>query len=241
MESDNKNVANSTQTSGVKKHLTPVSAPSTPIENASAVIAIDSAIPSLSDPNLKTRSTVTDPIDATVAAPETALAVPSKTLVITGGETPVLTSNNLYAPTANAVNQEDATVAQLTEKQVAPFAMPATTGGEIHVLASANPYARAALAQREVVPASNINLEKPPDWKGKGIAYATQDSYSDQSSDIEPDSSDTLGRTPASGSLLEGTPVQRIPARRNPGSPLWSFPDSVSGSLPFLREMENFR
>ncbi|KAF2543135.1 hypothetical protein F2Q68_00030828 [Brassica cretica] len=51
----------------------------------------------------------------------------------------------------------------------------------------------------------------------------------------------TLGRTPASGSLLEGTPVQRIPARRNPGSPLWSFPGSVSGSLPFLREMENFR
>ncbi|KAF3596720.1 hypothetical protein DY000_02023217 [Brassica cretica] len=141
-----KSSANSTQTSGVKKHLTPVSAPSTPIENASAVIAIDSAIPSLSDPNLKTRSTVPDPIDATVAAPETALAVPSKTLVITGGETPVLTSNNLYAPTANAVNPEDATVAQPTEKQVAPFATPATTGGEIPVLASANPYARAALA-----------------------------------------------------------------------------------------------
>ncbi|KAF3561197.1 hypothetical protein DY000_02014531 [Brassica cretica] len=35
----------------------------------------------------------------------------------------------------------------------------------------------------------------------------------------------TLGRTPASGSLLEGTPVPRIPTRRNPGSPLWRFPD----------------
>ncbi|KAF3552733.1 hypothetical protein F2Q69_00012715 [Brassica cretica] len=69
------------------------------------------------------------------------------------------------------------------------------------------------------------------------------------------------GRTPAFGSPLEGTPVPRIPAGRNtglwiptgrnpgsqdpcwrnPGSPLWSFPGSVSGSLPFLREMENFR
>ncbi|KAF3603619.1 hypothetical protein F2Q69_00037710 [Brassica cretica] len=48
-------------------------------------------------------------------------------------------------------------------------------------------------------------------------------------------------RTPASGSPLEGTPVHRIPARRNPGSPLWSFPGSVSGSLPFLWEMETFR
>ncbi|KAF2571502.1 hypothetical protein F2Q70_00002826 [Brassica cretica] len=42
----------------------------------------------------------------------------------------------------------------------------------------------------------------------------------------------TPGRTPASGSLLEGTPVPRIPARRNPGSPLWSFPSPVPGSSP---------
>ncbi|KAF3529112.1 hypothetical protein DY000_02040767 [Brassica cretica] len=35
-----------------------------------------------------------------------------------------------------------------------------------------------------------------------------------------------------SGSPLEGTPVPRIPARRNPGSLLWSFPGPVPGSLP---------
>ncbi|KAF2571952.1 hypothetical protein F2Q70_00003768 [Brassica cretica] len=34
----------------------------------------------------------------------------------------------------------------------------------------------------------------------------------------------TPGRTPASGSPLEGTPVPRIPAGRNPGSPLRSTP-----------------
>ncbi|KAF3558724.1 hypothetical protein F2Q69_00013412 [Brassica cretica] len=32
------------------------------------------------------------------------------------------------------------------------------------------------------------------------------------------------------GSPLEGTLVPRIPARRNPGSPLWSFPGPVPGS-----------
>ncbi|KAF3499083.1 hypothetical protein F2Q69_00042226 [Brassica cretica] len=42
----------------------------------------------------------------------------------------------------------------------------------------------------------------------------------------------TPGRTPASGSPLEGTPVPRIPTRRNPGSPLWSFPGLVPGSPP---------
>ncbi|KAF3564631.1 hypothetical protein DY000_02016334 [Brassica cretica] len=42
----------------------------------------------------------------------------------------------------------------------------------------------------------------------------------------------TPGRTTASGSPLEGTPVPRIPARRNPGSPLWSFPCPVPGSPP---------
>ena len=40
----------------------------------------------------------------------------------------------------------------------------------------------------------------------------------------------TPGKTPASGSPLEGPPVPRIPARRNPGSLLWSFPGPVPGS-----------
>ncbi|KAF3586023.1 hypothetical protein F2Q69_00031249 [Brassica cretica] len=39
----------------------------------------------------------------------------------------------------------------------------------------------------------------------------------------------TQVKTPASGSPLERTPVPRIPARRSPGSPLWSFQGSVSG------------
>ncbi|KAF2573687.1 hypothetical protein F2Q70_00002785 [Brassica cretica] len=51
----------------------------------------------------------------------------------------------------------------------------------------------------------------------------------------------TPGRTPASGSLLEGTPVLRIPARRNPGSPLRSTPGLVPRTAPFPREKENFR
>ncbi|KAF2572865.1 hypothetical protein F2Q70_00002829 [Brassica cretica] len=42
----------------------------------------------------------------------------------------------------------------------------------------------------------------------------------------------TPGRTPASGSPLEGTPIPRIPARRNPVSPLWSFPGPVPRSRP---------
>ncbi|KAF3563340.1 hypothetical protein DY000_02014925 [Brassica cretica] len=42
----------------------------------------------------------------------------------------------------------------------------------------------------------------------------------------------TPGRTPASGSPLEGIPVPRIPARRNPGSPLWSFPGQAEGEVP---------
>ena len=46
------------------------------------------------------------------------------------------------------------------------------------------------IQQQEAAPASTEKLEKPPDWKGIGIAHATQDSDSDQSSDIEPDSSD---------------------------------------------------
>ncbi|WZZ30791.1 hypothetical protein YC2023_014192 [Brassica napus] len=151
LKSPSSSSINSTQTSGVKKKLTPVFAPLAPIENASAVIAIDSAIPFPSDPNLKIRSTVPDSTDAAVASLETAPAVPSKPLVTTGGETPVLASTNLSAPTANAVNPEDVT---------------------------------------EAAPASTEKLEKPPDWKGRGIAHATQDSDSDQSSDIEPDSSD---------------------------------------------------
>ncbi|KAF3565954.1 hypothetical protein DY000_02015625 [Brassica cretica] len=40
----------------------------------------------------------------------------------------------------------------------------------------------------------------------------------------------TPGRTPAYGSPLERTPVPRIPAKRNPGSPQWSFPGPVPGS-----------
>ncbi|KAF3565534.1 hypothetical protein DY000_02014370 [Brassica cretica] len=44
------------------------------------------------------------------------------------------------------------------------------------------------------------------------------------------------GRTPASGSPLEGTPVPRIPARRNPGSPLRTFPGPVPGSPPSYRK-----
>lgn len=67
-------------------------------------------------------------------------------LVTTGGETPVLASTNLSAPTANAVNPEDVTVSQPTKKQVAPFATAATTGGVILVLASVYPSAQAALA-----------------------------------------------------------------------------------------------
>ncbi|KAH0858874.1 hypothetical protein HID58_087135, partial [Brassica napus] len=51
----------------------------------------------------------------------------------------------------------------------------------------------------------------------------------------------TPGRTPASGSLLEGTPVLRIPARRNLGSPLRSTPGLVPRTAPFPREKENFR
>ncbi|KAF3567477.1 hypothetical protein DY000_02014458 [Brassica cretica] len=42
----------------------------------------------------------------------------------------------------------------------------------------------------------------------------------------------TPGRTLTSGSLLEGTPVPKIPARRNPGSPQWNFPGPVPGSPP---------
>ncbi|KAF3587391.1 hypothetical protein F2Q69_00029053 [Brassica cretica] len=42
----------------------------------------------------------------------------------------------------------------------------------------------------------------------------------------------TPGRTSASGSPLEGTPVPRIPARRNSGSLLWSFLGTVPGSPP---------
>ncbi|KAF3541773.1 hypothetical protein F2Q69_00024056 [Brassica cretica] len=45
----------------------------------------------------------------------------------------------------------------------------------------------------------------------------------------------TPGRTPASGSLLEGTPVLRIPARRNPSSPLRSTPGLVPRTAPFPR------
>ncbi|KAF2585202.1 hypothetical protein F2Q70_00035847 [Brassica cretica] len=45
-------------------------------------------------------------------------------------------------------------------------------------------------------------------------------------------SAQTPGRTPAFGSPLEGTPVPRIPARRNPGYLLWSFPGPVPGSPP---------
>ncbi|KAF2586408.1 hypothetical protein F2Q70_00035630 [Brassica cretica] len=51
-------------------------------------------------------------------------------------------------------------------------------------------------------------------------------------SQVSIDVVETPGGTPASGSPLEGTPVPRIPARRNPGSPLWSFPGPVLGSPP---------
>ncbi|KAF2563945.1 hypothetical protein F2Q70_00017553 [Brassica cretica] len=50
----------------------------------------------------------------------------------------------------------------------------------------------------------------------------------------------TPGRIPASGSPLEGTPVPRIPARRNPGSPLWSFPGLVPGSPPSSGKWKTF-
>jgi len=46
----------------------------------------------------------------------------------------------------------------------------------------------------------------------------------------------TPDRTPASGSPLEGTPVPRIPAGRNPGSPLRSTPGLVPRTTPFPRE-----
>ncbi|KAH0884267.1 hypothetical protein HID58_060363 [Brassica napus] len=45
----------------------------------------------------------------------------------------------------------------------------------------------------------------------------------------------TPSRTPASGSPLEGTPVPRIPARRNPGSPLRSIPGPVPRTAPSPR------
>ncbi|KAF2614802.1 hypothetical protein F2Q70_00011956 [Brassica cretica] len=50
----------------------------------------------------------------------------------------------------------------------------------------------------------------------------------------------TPGRTPASGSPLEGTPVHRIPARRNTGFPLWSFPGPVPGSPPSFGKWKTF-
>ncbi|KAF2574660.1 hypothetical protein F2Q70_00004491 [Brassica cretica] len=46
----------------------------------------------------------------------------------------------------------------------------------------------------------------------------------------------TSGRTPASVFLLEGIPVPRIPAGRNPGSPLRSTPGPVPRTAPSPRE-----
>ncbi|KAF3563897.1 hypothetical protein DY000_02016531 [Brassica cretica] len=48
----------------------------------------------------------------------------------------------------------------------------------------------------------------------------------------------TPGKTLASESPLEGTPVSRIPAGRNPGSPLRSTPGPVPRTAPSPRGNE---